>query len=53
MMSPCAAASVSGAGGADMAVDGAGGGDEAGEAGWRPWMWSVAAWVGQRVSSLR
>jgi len=53
MMSPCAAASVGGAGGADMAVNGAGGGDEAGEAGWRPWMWSVAAWVGQRVSSLR
>jgi len=52
MMSPCAAASVGGAGGADMAVNGAGGGDEAVKAGWRPWM-SVASWVGQRVSSLR
>ena len=53
MMSPRAAASVGGAGGADLAVDGAGVGDEAVDAGWRPWMWSVAAWVGQRVSSFR
>ena len=49
MMSLCAAASVGGAGGADMAVDGAGGGDEAVEAGWR----RIVSWVGQRVLSLR